>query len=109
MARTPRSRRLPLRLPVRYRARGERRWHHGTTASVSTSGAVIVGDGPRAPNAPLVVAISLPASDGCLTACARIVRHKLLGRFRRFSLVVAVRRFRIERRDTAFTRLDAHC
>ena len=80
------------------------------TASVSTSGAVIVGAAPEPSTPPLVVAISLPASDGCLTARARIVRRKLLGRFRRVvSLVVAVRSFRIERRDAAFARLDAHC
>ena len=95
---------------MRYRGRGERRWHHGTTDSVSASGAVIVGEAPGAPNARLDVAISLPASEGCLTARARIVRRKLLGRFRRLVfLVVAVRRFRIERRDAAFTRLDARC
>jgi len=98
---------LPLRLPVRYRARGERRWHHGTTASISVSGAVIVGEAPSAP-AQLVVAISLPASDGCLTARATLIRRtSSRRRLRSAAFVVAVRRFRVEKRAAAFTRFDA--
>jgi len=84
---------------VRYRSVGERQWHQGLTASISASGAVIEGDAP-ASRSSLVCAISLPACDGCLTGRARVVRRQRHGD----TFVIAVRRFRIERRASAFSR-----
>ena len=72
------------------------------TASISASGAVIEGDAP-ATVAPLVCAISLPGSNGCLTGRARVVRRQA----QRRAFVITVRRFRIERRADAFSRLEA--
>jgi hypothetical protein len=89
-------------LPVRYRSAGERGWHYGVTASVSGLGAVIEGDVPESPESPLVCAISLPASAGCLIGRARIVRRDADSA----SFIIAVPRFRVERRAAAFSRFD---
>src|SRR4249919_993267 len=68
-----RPRRYTLRLPVKYRATGERHWHEGTTVSLSESGAVIDGDVLPSRDQHVVVMISLPSGGGCLSGRGRIV------------------------------------
>jgi len=92
-----RPQRFALRLPVRYRSRSESSWHYGMTASLSASGAVIEGE-PPASATPLVVAIDLPASEGCLVGRARIVGERSAALEDSSRFVITVRRFRIAHR-----------
>jgi len=95
-----RPRRFALRLPVRYRGRSESAWHHGVTASISASGAVIEGDAPPSPSSsPIIVAIDLPAADGCLIGRAQVVSARSAALPDSSQFVITVRRFRIAHRS----------
>ncbi len=87
---------------------GDRRWHDGRTIDLTSSGAVIDGEGPQARAEAITVVITLPSPRGCLIGCGRIVRtpalHACLDR-RRFA--IAVPHYRLEHRSTALALVDA--
>ena len=102
-----RPRRYALRLAVRYRVAGERRWHRGLTVDLTSSGAVIDGEVPPARADEIVVVIALPSARGCLTGCGRLVRTPAPhARPHRLRFAIAVPRYRLEHRSAALARID---
>jgi len=96
--------RFDLRLPVWYRAQGERRWHTGTTESVSGSGVMIRTHEGNEPKGVVRVVIELPHEDdsscaGCLTGIGHVVRARLAKTSDAPSFAIAVKRYRVQRRD----------
>ncbi len=55
-----RAHRYPIRLPVRYRCRGERDWHRGVTENISCTGLLFRGDELVHPQTPVEISFSLP-------------------------------------------------
>ena len=101
-------RRYALRLAVRYRLTGERRWHAGLTVDLTPSGAVIDGDVPLTRADAIVVVIALPSARGCLTGCGRIVRTPApYARPHRLRFAIAVPHYRLEHRSGVLARVDA--
>jgi hypothetical protein len=98
-----RSSRYDLHLPAWYRARGERRWHAGTTESISGSGALIRTRERTHPTGIINIVIELPheednAKSGCLTGTGRVVSYeRSLGPDDSASFAIAVRRYRVQR------------
>lgn len=101
--------RYALELPVWYRATGERRWHEGTTESVSRSGAIIRTSEKSGPTGMVKVIIELPHEDddaavGCLTGIGRVVRCETPNAGDESSLfAIAVKHYRVDRRDRVST------
>ena len=98
-----RSSRYDLHLPAWYRARGERRWHAGTTESISGSGALIRAFDDTEPTGIINVVIELPHDDdnamfGCLIGTGRVVpRDRSFEPGDSPSFAIAVRRYRVQR------------
>lgn len=98
-----RSSRYDLHLPAWYRARGERRWHIGTTESISGSGALIRTPENTCPTGVINVVIELPhdeddATSGCLIGTGHVVpRDRTFGPHGSTSFAIAVRRYRVQR------------
>ncbi len=65
-----RAKRFPLRLPVKYRGAGEKRWFTGTTDNVSCSGMLIRGRHALSPAARVELLLTMP---GQLAGDARVV------------------------------------
>ena len=105
----PRPSRYDLHLPAWYRARGERRWHAGTTESISGSGAVIRTPENTHPTGVINVVIELPHDEedsmsGCLIGTGRVVRgDRSFGPDHSTSFAIAVRRYRVQRSDRIVT------
>jgi hypothetical protein len=80
-----RARRFCLRLPLRYRAAGERGWHRGITENVSCSGVLLRGR--RIPQAASMLELLLPVPSElagsaqlmvlCRGRIARVVQRRL--------------------------------
>src|SRR5690242_12989171 len=56
-----RAKRFPLRLPVKYRSVGDKRWFSGTTDNVSCSGMLIRGKHTLSPASKIEVMLSMPS------------------------------------------------
>ena len=96
--------RYDLHLPVWYRSRGERSWHTGTTESVSRSGVMIRTHERNDLNGLVRVVIVLPDENGsgtagCLTGIGHVVRAQNAQRSDAPSFAIAVKRYRVQRRD----------
>ena len=96
--------RYDLHLPVWYRVQGERSWHTGTTESVSRSGVMIRTHERNELNGLVRVVIELPNEDGsgtagCLTGIGHFVRAQNADRSDAPSFAIAVKRYRVQRRD----------
>ena len=96
--------RYDLHLPVWYRVQGERSWHTGTTESVSRSGVMIRTHERNELNGLVRVVIELPNENGsgtagCLTGIGHVVRAQNADRSDPPSFVIAVKRYRVQRRD----------
>ncbi len=80
-----RARRFRLRLPLRYRAIGERRWHRGVTVNVSCSGVLLRGR--RIPQPASMLELLLPVPNQlaggaqltmlCRGRIARVVQRRV--------------------------------
>src|SRR5215472_5620357 len=55
-----RARRFSLRMPMRYRLNGQRRWWKGTTNNVSRSGVLFQGELAAVPNTAVEISMALP-------------------------------------------------
>jgi hypothetical protein len=103
-----RAHRFDLCVPVWFKAGNETEWRAGITQNVSASGALIRADSPVVPTEPVVVAIALPAVNGCLVGRGHIVRTvEPLERPALAAFAIAVRRYRIDRYESflrGFTR-----
>jgi len=55
-----RARRFPLRLPLRYRAAGEKRWSNGITDNVSCSGVLLRGRRVLPPSSTIEMLLAVP-------------------------------------------------
>jgi signal transduction histidine kinase len=55
-----RARRFPLRLPLRYRVAGEKRWSNGITDNVSCSGVLLRGRKLLPPSSTIEILLSVP-------------------------------------------------
>jgi hypothetical protein len=103
-----------LCVPVWYKAANETEWHAGITENISATGALIRADGPVVPTQPVVVAIALPAVQGCLVGRGRIVRTVETPAPTALStFAIAVKRYRIDGyasvlRDGSFLRGIVH-
>jgi hypothetical protein len=96
--------RYDLHLPVWYRAQGERRWHAGTTLSVSRSGVMIRTHERNEPDGLVRVVIELPYEEesdatGCLTGIGHVVRAPNAETSDAPSFAIAVKRYRVQRRE----------
>ncbi len=56
-----RARRFAVRVPVRYRCRGEREWQEGVTENLSCTGLLFRARQPVAPRTPVELSFALPA------------------------------------------------
>jgi hypothetical protein len=61
-ARRRRAQRFPIEVPLCYRALGDSVWRFGTSANMSSSGLLFVGDMPLEPQMRLEVSFELPVS-----------------------------------------------
>ena len=102
------SREFTLRLPVKYRTRGEAGWHDGVTVNVTESGAVIEGARPPDDARAILVVISLPGASGCLTGRGQIVQDQRTPGHAadRARFAIAVPHYRIDRRSRVALRFD---
>lgn len=99
-----RSKRYPLRVPFRYRIKGERRWHYGMSMNMSDSGILFEGEGPLQVGTHFDGQLALPEkmgvrASGCITFHAAVVRSPQAGTWAGQLSVVALRRSQAGVRD----------
>jgi len=95
-----RAARLPLNLPLRYRAVGATRWHEGRIENISRSGVLFRAADLVDLDARVEITLVLPlrVSTSALVFRARIVRTILPGGFeKRPGLAATISRYRFRR------------
>jgi hypothetical protein len=90
MAAPRRARRFDLRLPIRYRALGEREWREGRTENISRSGILFRTPGPVELDTSLEMRFELPAGRFLpeVVCTGRVVRA-ILSRSRSAPVIAA--------------------
>lgn len=80
--------RFPIEAPLRYRVRGERTWHRGTTVNISKSGVLFLGEQPVSEGIAIEMSFVLPVALAGEPG-AKVTCHGLIVRASEFPMLAA--------------------